>query len=49
MTQYEVARDNARKVEAASYLEQIQILTLVPNKYSHMYSSEYFTVFEYLV
>ena len=27
----------------------IQILTLVPNKWSQMYSSEYFNAFEYLV
>ena len=33
----------------APYSEQIQILTLVPDKWSRMYYSEYFNVFEYLV
>ena len=37
------------KLKRASYLEQIQILTLVPDKWSRMYCSEYFNVFEYLV
>ena len=37
------------KLKIASYLEQIQILTLVPDKWSRMYCSEYFNVFEYLV
>ena len=37
------------KLKAASYSEQIQILTLVPEKWSRMYCSEYFNVFEYLV
>ena len=36
------------KLKIALYLEQIQILTLVPDKWSLMYSSEYFNVFEYL-
>ena len=37
------------KLKTASYSKQIQILTLVPNKWSPMYCSEYFNVFEYLV
>ena len=37
------------KLKTASYSEQIQILTLGPNKWSQMYCSEYFNVFEYLV
>ena len=37
------------KLKTASYSEQIQILTLVPDKLSRMYCSEYFNVFEYLV
>ena len=37
------------KSKAASDSELIQILTLVPNKWSRMYCSEYFNVFEYLV
>ena len=37
------------KLKTTSYLEQIQILTLVPDKWSRMYCSEYFNVFEYLV
>ena len=37
------------KLKIASYLEQIQILTLVPDKWSRMYCSEYFNIFEYLV
>ena len=37
------------KLKTASYSEQIQILTFVPNKWSRMYCSEYFNVFEYLV
>ena len=32
-----------------SYSEQIQILTLTIDKWSRMYCSEYFNVFEYLV
>ena len=36
------------KLKTTSYLEQIQILTLVPDKWSRMYCSEYFNVFEYL-
>ena len=36
------------KSKTASYSEPIQILTLVPDKWSRMYCLEYF-VFEYLV
>ena len=37
------------ELKTASYSEQIQILTLVPDKWSRMYCSESFNVFEYLV
>ena len=37
------------KLKTASYSEQIKILTLVPDKWSRMYCSEHFNVFEYLV
>ena len=37
------------KLKTESYSEQIQILTLVPDKWSRMYCSEYFNIFEYLV
>ena len=37
------------KLKIASYSEKIQILALVPDKWSRMYFSEYFNVFEYLV
>ena len=37
------------KLKAASYSQRIQILTLVPNKWSRMYCSEYFNILEYLV
>ena len=37
------------KSKTASYSEPIQIFTLVPDKWSRMYCSEYFFVFEYLV
>ena len=37
------------KLETASYSEPIQILILVPDKWSRMYYSEYFNIFEYLV
>ena len=37
------------KLKTASYSEPIQILTLVPDKWSRMYCSEYFNVFEYFV
>ena len=36
------------KLKIASYSEQIQILTLVPDKWSQIYCSEWFNVFEYL-
>ena len=36
------------KSKTASYLELIQILTLVPDKCSRMYCSEYFNILEYL-
>ena len=38
-----------QELKTASYLEQIQILTLVRYKWSRMHCSEYFNVFEYLV
>ena len=37
------------KLKTASYSEQIQLFTLVPDKWSQMYCWEYFNVFEYLV
>ena len=37
------------KLKTASSLEQIQILTLVPDKWPRIYCSEYFNVFRYLV
>ena len=37
------------KLNTASYSEPIQFLTLVPEKWSRMYCSEYFNIFEYLV
>ena len=37
------------KLKAASYSEPIQILTLVSDKWSRMYCSEYFKILEYLV
>ena len=37
------------KLKAASYSQRIQILTLVPNKWSRMYCSEYYNAFENLV
>ena len=36
------------KLKTASYSEPIQILTLLPNKWSQMYCSEYFNIFESL-
>ena len=36
------------KFKTVSYSEQIQILTLVPDKWSRMYCLEYFNVFTYL-
>ena len=37
------------KSKTASYSEPIQILTLVPDKWSRMFCSECFNMFEYLV
>ena len=37
------------RLKTASHSEQIQIHILVPDKWSRMYCSEYFNVFEYLV
>ena len=37
------------KLKIASYSEQIQILTLVTDKWSQIYCSEWFNIFEYLV
>ena len=37
------------KLKIASYSEHIQILTLVTDKWSQIYCSEWFNVFEYLV
>ena len=47
---YLVRLDEAvqEKLKTTSHSEQIQILTLVPNKWSQIYYSEYFKVFEYL-
>ena len=36
------------KLRTESYSEQIQVLTLVPDKWSRKYCSGYFNVFEYL-
>ena len=36
------------QLKPASYSEQIQIPTLVLHRWSRMYCSEYFNVFEYL-
>ena len=36
------------KLITASYSEQIQVLTLVPDEWSRKYCLEYFYVFEYL-
>ena len=36
------------KSKTASYSEPIQILTLVPDKWSRMYCLEYFNILEYL-
>ena len=36
------------KLRTESYSEQIQVLTLVPDKWSQKYCSGYFNVFEYL-
>ena len=37
------------KSKTASYSEPIEIFTLVPDKWSRMYRSEYFNILEYLV
>ena len=37
------------KWKTASHSEPIQILNLVPDKWSRMYCSEYFNILEYLV
>ena len=37
------------QLKTASYSEPIQILTLVPYKWSRMYCSEYFNIFEYFI
>ena len=37
------------KSKTTSYSEQIQIITLVPDKWSRMYSWEYLNILEYLV
>ena len=37
------------KFKTASYSEQIQILTLVPDQWSQIYCPEYFNIFEYLI
>ena len=45
-----VRLDEAMQEELkTAYSEQIQIFTLVPDKWSQMYCWEYFNVFEYLV
>ena len=36
-------------LKTATYSEPIQVLTLVPDKWSRMYCSEYFNILEYLV
>ena len=36
-------------LKTESYSQQIEIITLVPDKWSRMYCWEYFNVFEYLV
>ena len=36
------------KLKTASYSEPIEILTLVPNKWSRIYCLEYFNIFESL-
>ena len=37
------------KLKTASYSEPIQILSLVPDKWSRMYCPKHFNIFEYLV
>ena len=39
----------SEKLKTASYSEPIQILALIPDKWSQMYCSEYFNILEYLV
>ena len=43
------AQGNSRKLKKASYSQQILVLTLVPDKRSRMYCSEYSKYFEYHV
>ena len=38
-----------KKIKTTSYSKSIQILTLVPDKWSRMYCSEYFNILECLV
>ena len=45
----DLVRLHKGKLKTPSYLEQIQILTLVHDKWSRMHRSKYFNVFEYLV
>ena len=42
---HETMQENSK---TASYSEPIQILTLVPDKWSRMYCSEYLNILEYL-
>ena len=37
------------KLRTATYSDLVQIVTLVPDKWSRMYCSEYFSIFEYIV
>ena len=37
------------KLKTISYSEQIQIITLAPDKWYRMYCSEYFNAFQYFV
>ena len=37
------------KLKTASYSQEIQILALLPDKWSRMYCLEYFNAFEYFV
>ena len=39
----------SEKLKTVSYSEPIQILALIPDKWSQMYCSEYFDILEYLV
>ena len=38
-----------KKIKTASYSKSIQILILIPDKWSRMYCSEYFKILEHLV